>query len=274
MSNDSPGDEQSQSFKRNYAGTNIQKSQIKKEKTIDTNNDPANNDDDPRELFKKGWSALKDTGNAARVQAIFTVVIAITGFFYTWTSCEQWRATRASVDLSEKQFNMAQASDVGLHSMTMLDRYNTRFVITNYGILPAKNVRIDVKEDHFPSLHAMIHAGYDPLNEMDLFADDQPGKIDRKQLSKEELPEVVSGSGPAASFEGHLRRNDQWVYNFEFVFKNVLPPEQSVLCFLVKLEWDDAMEHRRGRTCQIYINAKPSPCQRFVIGLPERKPEP
>jgi hypothetical protein len=183
------------------------------------------------------------------------------------------RDTENAVALSGKQFRLMQASDIGLLNVSIIDRITSRFTISNFGNLAARNVTVRVKEDHFPSLHAMNFFRYDPLSEFDAFRSGRTTKHDYGALTKEESLETVSATGPVWQSIGHLRRSEQWSYDYMFNFPSASPPEQAVICFLVKIEWDDAIEHRKGGACELFINATPVPCQRFVMGLPPPNPE-
>jgi hypothetical protein len=178
-----------------------------------------------------------------------------------------------STEFRAISFDLAQASDLGIVNVSFPDPITTRFTIGNFGVLPARNVAIRIKEDHFPSFKAMNFYRYDPLTEMDRFREDQTGKYDRASLTKQESAETLSGIGPNLRFVGHLRHNDNWVAENRFPFPNAPPRERSIICFIVNIDWDDALKHRKTSACYMLANGKRLECQQFVMGLPERSPE-
>jgi len=183
----------------------------------------------------------------------------------------QAKATQKSVELSANQFRLAQASDLAVLNISLVDRVTSRFTIVNFGNLAAKNIVVRVREDHFPSIHAMNFYRYDPLTELGGLRSDQPGKYDRDALTKEESAETVSATGPIWHSIGYLRHSGVLSHEYTFPFPLASSPEKSVICFLVVMDWDDAIEHRKGSACQLFINAEAVDCQQFVLGLPAPK---
>src|SRR6266478_2438120 len=109
---DEPSDyKQSDSFKRNYAGTFIEKPQVQENKPVESESEPSQREDDPLENMKCWFRLIRDPKNSTAIQAIFTVVIALTGILYTFFAYEQWNATQTaakaaakSADITAKQF--------------------------------------------------------------------------------------------------------------------------------------------------------------------------
>jgi hypothetical protein len=197
-------------------------------------------------------------------------VVALSGLVFIYLTL---RATEESVKLSAEQFRLVQASDLGVVNISIVDHVTSRFTIANFGNLAARNIVVRVKEDYFPTIHAMTFFRYDPLTELDKFRSGEPSNNHREALTKEESAETVSAIGPFWHSVGHLRHNDQWSYDYTVPFTQAAPPEQSVISLLVTIDWDDALEHRRGSACQLFINAKAVGCQQFVLGLPAPKSE-
>lgn len=183
----------------------------------------------------------------------------------------QAKATQKSVELSANQFRLAQASDLAVLNASLVDRVTSRFTIVNFGNLAAKNIVVRVREDHFPSIDVMNLYRYDPLTEQGRFRSGQPGKYDSGALSNEERAETSSAIGPIWHNVGHLRHNGVLSYEYRFPFALASPPEKSVICFLVVMDWDDAIEHRKGSACQLFVNGEAAGCQQFVLGLPAPK---
>ncbi len=153
---------------------------------------------------------------AERWMIYLTAAIALFAFGSVLVGILQWNAMRGRLDEMKhgaddtaKQFRLMQASDVGVVSVSMIDRITSRFTITNFGNLTARNVIIRVKEDHFPSIHAMTFFQYDPLSELDSFRSDQTIQHHREALTRGESLETVSAIGPIWQSVGRLRHNDQ-----------------------------------------------------------------
>jgi hypothetical protein len=65
MSDDSADYKKSDSFKRNYAGTFVEKRQVKENKPINSETESAENEDDPLKTVNQFWSSFLAVGGLA-----------------------------------------------------------------------------------------------------------------------------------------------------------------------------------------------------------------
>jgi len=85
-------------------------------------------------FIEKWWHFVVDPQNSGAVIAIFTVVIAVTGIFYTAFAAFQWRATRSAADAATNANKIARESLIGTQrAFIAFDKFDTRNIVLRQG---------------------------------------------------------------------------------------------------------------------------------------------
>jgi hypothetical protein len=92
----------------------------------------------PARTWKQVWAFVRDPSNANAIIAIVTVMIFLTGVFYTVFSCLQWRVMRGQLAVMKA----AQRPNVGVSEVRTTDENGVPGVVVilkNFGQSPAFN---------------------------------------------------------------------------------------------------------------------------------------
>jgi hypothetical protein len=103
-------------FKQHYAGTNIAKRQVEQRDSVNAQNKAhdANKEPDPVEAIMSWWEFIREPKNANAIMAVCTLLIFITGAFYTVFAGLQWCANKQAADAATNAASTAKEALVSV----------------------------------------------------------------------------------------------------------------------------------------------------------------